>query len=236
MPEILFNGSTGRIQGKIKTQPDESAPVALILPPHAQHGGDMDNKVVVTMYKVFALLGFTVLRINYRGVGKSTAIQNSPDPLSKTNNSLTSGEMELNDAAVALDWLQNHYPTVKQFWIGGVGFGAWVGLQLLMRRPEIKHFVAVSPPTHIFDFSFLSPCPVPGLIVHGVEDQYAPIAFVDALMQKMRVQKDISVDYKKIPGADHFFENSLPQLTQVLYDYVATQSDIKEKTAAELQK
>jgi len=232
MPEILFNGSTGRIQGKIKTQADENAPVVLILPPHAQHGGDMDNKVVVTMYKVFALLGFTVLRINYRGVGKSTAAPNSALPnMMKSNNSLTSGEVELNDAAVALDWLQNQYPTVKQFWIAGFGFGSWVGLQLLMRRPEVKHFVAVSPPTHTFDFSFLSPCPVPGLVAHGIDDQYAPIAFVDALMQKMRVQKGVNVEYKKIQGADHFFENSLPQLTQVLYDYISDFAQQREKVS-----
>lgn len=224
MPEILFNGAIGRIQGKIKAQPSEKAPIALILPPHPQQGGDMDNKVVITMYKIFSALGFTVLRINYRGVGKSTP---TPGSMSQANSNI--GESELNDAAVALDWLQNHYPTVRQFWIAGFGFGAWVGLQLLMRRPELKHFVAVAPPAHNFDFSFLSPCPVPGLVVHGTDDQYAPIAFVDSLMHKMRVQKGIDVAYKKIEHADHFFETSIPQLTQVLYEYVAEQSQKQER-------
>ena len=227
MPEILFNGSIGRIQGKIKTQPNEKAPVALVLPPHPQQGEDMDNKVVLTMYKVFATLGFTVLRINYRGVGKSTST-----PGSLANASSNPGEAELNDAAVALDWLQNHYPTVRSFWIAGFGFGSWVGLQLLMRRPEIQHFVAVSPPAHTLDFSFLSPCPVPGIFVHGTDDQYVPVAFVDALMNKLRIQKAVEVKYKKIEGADHFYETTIPQLTQILYDYILNHSQEKKRITA----
>ena len=37
-------------------------------------------------------------------------------------------------------------------------------MQLLMRRPEIEGFVAVSPPANLYDFSFLSPCPAAGFI------------------------------------------------------------------------
>lgn len=207
MPEVLFNGTAGRIQGKIRTHPQENSPIALLLPPHPQHGGTMDNKILLAMYKVFSNLGFTVLRINYRGVGKSTGAWGVADG-------------ELNDAAMSLDWLQNQYPTARRFWIGGFSFGAWIGMQLLMRRPELESFVAVAPPAHMFDFSFLTPCPVPGLIVHGTDDQVVPVSAVDGLMAKMRMQKGIDVEYKKIEGADHFFDHHIPQLTSSIHQYV----------------
>jgi alpha/beta superfamily hydrolase len=34
----------------------------------------------------------------------------------------------------------------KQCWVAGFSFGAWIGMQLLMRRPEITGFVSVAPP------------------------------------------------------------------------------------------
>ena len=48
-------------------------------------------------------------------------------------------------------------------------------------------------------------------------------------MHKIRMQKGIEVRYKKIEGADHFFDSTLPQLTQVLYDYILEQSQKQER-------
>ena len=43
----------------------------------------------------------------------------------------------------------------------------WIGMQLLMRRPEIEGFISIAPPANLYDFSFLAPCPSSGLIIHG---------------------------------------------------------------------
>jgi alpha/beta superfamily hydrolase len=218
--EVLFsNSAAGRIQGKLHTQEAENAPVVLLLAPHPQHGGSMDNKIIYSMYKTFFAAGYTVLRINYSGVGKSTSV------------SLGNSEGELNDAAVALDWIEHQYPTAQRYVIAGFSFGAWIGMQLLMRRPEIDCFIAVGAPTHMYDFSFLSPCPVAGLFIHGTEDEIAPIASLNALMAKMRIQKSIEVHYEKIDGADHFFTHHQAALAQKLKEYLAKREGAKQRQA-----
>jgi len=218
--EVLFsNSASGRIQGKLHSQDAENAPVVLLLAPHPQHGGSMDNKIILSMYKTFFAAGYTVLRINYSGVGKSTSV------------SLGNSEGELNDAAVALDWIEHQYPTAKRYAIAGFSFGAWIGMQLLMRRPEIDYFVAIGAPTHMYDFSFLSPCPVSGLFVHGTEDEIAPISSLNTLMSKMRIQKGIEVHYEKIEGADHFFTHHQAALSHKLKDYLLAREEARQRKA-----
>ena len=45
MTEVLFNGHAGRLEGRYHQSSNPSAPVALILHPHPQYGGTMNNKV-----------------------------------------------------------------------------------------------------------------------------------------------------------------------------------------------
>lgn len=99
----------------------------------------MNNKVVYTLYRSFTYLGFNTLRFNFRGVGRSEGTYDN-------------GEGELKDAAAALDWLQTRNATASSCWVAGFSFGAWVGIQLLMRRPEIEEFVSISLPACDLDF------------------------------------------------------------------------------------
>ena len=46
MPEVIFNGPEGRLEGRFEQNQDKSAPIALILHPHPKQGGTMNNKVV----------------------------------------------------------------------------------------------------------------------------------------------------------------------------------------------
>ncbi|MGH8429396.1 MAG: alpha/beta hydrolase, partial [Solimonas sp.] len=146
MPEVIMNGPEGRLEGRYQQGKGNDAPIALMLHPHPQHGGTMNNKVVYTLYHTFAQRGFSVLRFNFRGVGRSQG-------------AFDRGEGELSDAASSLDWLQATNPNAKACWIAGYSFGAWIGMQLLMRRPEISGFISVAPPANIYDFGFLAPCP-----------------------------------------------------------------------------
>lgn len=207
MSEITFNGPAGRLEAKFHHGPDRDSPVALVLHPHPQHGGTMNNKVVNTLYRSFAHLGFSVLRFNFRGVGHSEGFYDQ-------------GEGELTDAAAALDWLQATFPSSPSYWVSGFSFGAWIAMQLLMRRPELEGFVAVSPPANLYDFTFLAPCPVSGLVVQGDADTIvAPVA-VEMLINKLRNQKGIAIGYESIEGADHFFSNQLDKLSTCVESYV----------------
>ncbi|MBT3558437.1 MAG: alpha/beta hydrolase [Rhodospirillales bacterium] len=207
MPEVIFNGPEGRIEGRYYHSKKHGAPVALILHPHPQHGGTMNNKVVYAMYENFIGRGFSTLRFNFRGVGRSQGV-------------FDNGQGELSDAASALDWMQGHNPNAQSCWIGGFSFGAWISMQLMMRRPEITGFISVAPPASTNDFTFLAPCPASGLIVHGSADEVVPVSSVDKLAAKLSAQKNIEIDYRVVKGCNHFFNNHLPQLTDHLNDYL----------------
>jgi hypothetical protein len=199
MPEVIFNGPDGRLEGRYLHATRENAPIALLLHPHPQQGGTMNNRVIFEVYQTFARRGFSTLRFNFRGVGRSQGVYDE-------------GAGELSDAAAALDWLQSANPDAEQCWVGGFSFGSWICMQLLMRRPEISSFISLSPPANKYDFTFLAPCPVSGLIVHGADDNMVPEESVSTLATKLQSQKRITIDYKIIEGANHFFHNRVEDL------------------------
>ena len=71
MPDVIFNGPEGRLEGRYHVVRRANAPIALLLHPHPEHGGTMNNKIVYTLYQAFARRGFAALRFNFRGVGRS---------------------------------------------------------------------------------------------------------------------------------------------------------------------
>ena len=196
MPEVVLTGASGRLEGRYAPAKTDNAPIALILHPHPKAGGHMNNPVAVQLYHLFMKRGFATLRFNFRGVGKSQG-------------EFDSGIGELADAASALDWLQAENPTASQCWMAGYQFGAWIGMQLLMRRPETDGFISVSPPTNVYDFSFLAPCPASGLFLHGTEDTVATPNEVERVVAKLRTQKGISIGYELVEGANHYWTNHL---------------------------
>jgi alpha/beta superfamily hydrolase len=208
MPEVIFNGPEGRLEGRYHHGKDATAPVALLLHPHPDHGGNMNNKVVYALFHSFVRHGFSALRFNFRGVGRS---QGSYDR----------GEGELTDAAAALDWLQTYNPNASSCWIAGYSFGAWIGMQLLMRRPEINRFISVAPPANVFDFSFLAPCPASGVIIHGGRDELVTFEAVKKLADKLNAQRNIDVALKVIAEANHSFQSSYEDLTPIVDEYIA---------------
>ena len=216
MPEVIINGPEGRIEGRYHHSRGTNARVALLLHPHPEHGGTMNNRVVYHMHHVFVRRGFSVLRFNFRGVGRSQG-------------AFDRGEGELSDAASALDWLQGQNANVSGCWIAGFSFGAWIGMQLLMRRPEINGFLSVAPPANLYDFSFLAPCPSSGLIAQGDRDEMVPLEAVQKLVDKLSLQKGIVIDYRIIRGANHFFQkDGMAKLIECVEKYL----DANLKSAA----
>jgi alpha/beta superfamily hydrolase len=116
--------------------------------------------------------------------------------------------------------VQSIHPDARSCWVAGFSFGAWIGMQLLMRRPEIEGFISVAPPANLHDFSFLAPCPSSGLIIHGDADKVVPQKDVQMLVDKLKTQKGIKIDQQIIPGANHFFENDVERLIGVCGDYL----------------
>ncbi|MEM6811046.1 MAG: alpha/beta hydrolase [Pseudomonadota bacterium] len=207
MPEIIFNGPEGRLEGRYSHSKTPDAPLALILHPNPEHGGTMNNKISYMMFQIMKQRGFSVLRFNFRGVGNSQGHYDQ-------------GEGELSDAASALDWMQELNKNAPYVWVAGFSFGAWIGMQLLMRRPEIEGFISVAPPANLYDFSFLAPCPSDGLIIQGDRDDIVPHESVEKLVEKLHMQKGIEIDHRVVNGANHFFHNKTDELMTHIHDHM----------------
>ena len=205
MTEVLINGSQGKLQGFYK-HTENSKNIGLILHPRKCTESSMDNNIVSSLFESFSNNNFSTLKINFRGVQKS---EGEPEE---------DGLGELSDAATALDWLQEQNEDITSCWIGGIDFGAWIGSQLLMRRPEIIGFINVATPIKEFDFSFLSPCPASGLIIHPTKQIDIEQKNVISLVKKLSNQK-IKIVYKKI-NADINFENKEKEIRKYSDEFI----------------
>ena len=206
MPDVIFPGPEGRLEGRYQPGPRPRSPVAILLPPHPGQG-TMNHPIVIALYNTFVKRGFATLRFNFRGVGRSQGV-------------FDNGIGELSDTASALDWMQQFNPEAPVTWVGGFSFGAWIGMQLLMRRPEIKGFISIAPPANLYDFTFLAPCPSSGIIVDAELDDNVTGASVQKLVDKLKTQRHIVIDHETIPGANHFFEHEMPELMAVVDGYL----------------
>ena len=171
----------------------------------------MNNKVVVDTFHAFMDNGFSVCRVNFRGVGKS-------------DGEFDNGQGELADAAAALDWLERENFDNSQCWVAGFSFGSLISMQLLMRRPEISRFISISPQPNVYDFSFLSPCPTSGLMVYGKKDELVPKEYINELDKRLASQKGIKVEFESVSDANHFFTKSEENLKKVLDKYIKKES------------
>ena len=171
----------------------------------------MNNKIVFEIFKTFLNNEFSVFRINFRGVGRS-------------DGKFDNGQGELSDAAAALDWMERENIDHSQCWISGFSFGSLIAMQLLMRRPEINRFIAISPQPNVYDFSFLSPCPASGLMVYGKNDELVPLDNINSLNKRLSTQIGIKIKFQEIEGANHFFSNRKKELSLVLDKYIKKES------------
>lgn len=207
MPEININGPSGRIEARYHHEPRPGAPIAMLLHPHPLYGGTMNNQIVYALYYAFAERGFSTLRFNFRGIGRSQG-------------HFDNGPGELSDAASALDWLQLQNQDSSSCWLAGVNFGTWIAMQLLMRRPEVEGFICVAPPANLYDYSFLAPCPSSGLLINGDKDRVVPTASVAEMSVKTKVQKGVKLEHAIVPGANHFFQDKIEDLVTICGEYI----------------
>ena len=103
----------------------------------------MRNKIVQLIFNAFVEKGFSVIKINFRGVGKSDGV-------------FDNGQGELSDAAAALDWIEREKLRLQPMLDIWFFFWGSLCMQLIMRRPEVNNFVAISPQPNVYDFSFLA--------------------------------------------------------------------------------
>lgn len=162
--------------------------VALVAHPHPLHGGTLDNKVVQTLARAFAELGYIAWRPNFRGVGDSEGRYDE-------------GRGEVDDLAAVIEHLES--PTVV---LAGFSFGAAMQARL-GERVKAERMVLVGIAVRDFDAPRV---PADTLLIHGERDETVPLA---AVLDWARVQ-DLPVVV--VPGADHFFHRRLQSLRGIV--------------------
>jgi len=194
----------GQLEAILK-EPREGSPrgVALVLHPHPLGGGTMHNKVVFRAAAALNDAGLTVLRINFRGVGQSTGVHDD-------------GRGEQDDVRAGLDYLSQQYPS-QQITLCGFSFGARVGLEVGIDDPRVEYLISIGTPLDKYDFSFLSQCRKPLLLVHGEHDEFGDVERLRKLAADL--EKNTTVRLVVIPGAGHFFEGGLDELKHAITNW-----------------
>ena len=211
--EIFIPGPAGRLEAKYYKNPKFGSPVAIVLHPHPQYGGTMNNRVIQLMYNIFLKNGFSVIKVNFRGVGKSEGV-------------FDNGQGELSDAAAALDWIERQNLDYSQCWVSGFSFGYLICMQLIMRRPEVTKFVAIAPQPNVYDFTFLAPCPISGQIISGEKDELVSKESILDLSSRLQSQKGIEVKFDEIKNSNHFFKNKELALNKIIDQYIKEKTEI----------
>ena len=203
----LIPGPCGSIDVSFHKASAVRAPVALLVPPHPQKEGDMSCPALKNIFMLFVDMGFSVISFNYRGVGYSSG-------------SFTEGECEISDAAACLDWVRQKVDSDSFCWILGYSFGAYIALQVLMRRPEIGRFIVMDMDT-TKDFSFLAPCPISGLFLQGTDMHERCGDATRSLIQSLSFQNaSNSFESYNVPSPNAFSDSFFKSAHQTIQNYI----------------
>ena len=73
---------------------------------------------------------------------------------------------------------------------------------------------------NVFDFTFLAPCPISGLIVSGKNDELVNEESILNLKKRLSMQKNIEVNFETISNANHFYKAKEKELSTIVSEYI----------------
>ena len=173
----------------------------VITHPHPLYGGDMHNFIVDLVARAYQKKGFTTLKFNFRGTGKS---QGSYDD----------GAGEQEDVRTALSTLKDR--GIKNIDLAGYSFGAWVNALATSKSSLVENMVMVSPPVGFVDFNPVHSIPCLKLVVTGSMDDIAPADRIKTMHPSWNPNAHLEI----IKGADHFYTGCLNELESVLSSHI----------------
>lgn len=180
---------------------NESRGYAILSHPHPLHGGTMENKVVQTMARAFAYAGWTVIRFNFRGVGKSEgtfdhAVGETEDLFNIISELAPDGPISL----------------------GGFSFGAAVtcrAVEKLKETRDIRKIVLVGLAVSRFEAPEIdTKYQLDTLVLHGEGDDTVDLQSV------MSWAKPQVLPVTVIPQTGHFFHGQLSLLKGLILRHV----------------
>ena len=178
------------IEGRLHTGGKRAV---VVTHPHPLYGGDMDNDVVYTIVLAYRQAGYTTLRFNFRGVGRSEG-------------RYSDGVGEQADVCAAVGELQARgYQDVT---LSGYSFGVWVNALCAGSRLPGIPMTMVAPPTAFMDFGAVTGLAGLDTVITGSRDDIAP----PAMLKRLTPHWNPSARLEILAGADHFFYGYLDQL------------------------
>lgn len=192
LQEFSIHGKAGNIEGVAHPPGSTPRAIAIVAHPLPTMGGTMENKVVTTLAKTFAELGFAALRFNFRGVGASEG-------------AFDEGDGEVEDVLAVVRHARQEYGDLPLI-LAGFSFGGYVQA----RAAQLLHphrMVLVAPAVGRF---LMPPVPHGTLLVHGDLDEVVPLADV------LQWARPLHLPVVVLPGAEHFFHGQLSQIRQVV--------------------
>ncbi|MDR1826657.1 MAG: alpha/beta fold hydrolase [Rickettsiales bacterium] len=212
MVDVMVPGETGRIHAVYQKGPEDSAPMAVIIPGAPRAGLHMNDRINYALFRAYMDIGFSVIRFDFRGVGDSEGILGNLDD-------------NLRDIASVVDWIQNQNEEADVLWLAGARQGAWYVLQSMMRRPEVRGFTLVSPDHMITNYAFLSPRPNRGLLLQGANECPDALNFAPHLTQLLKRQAKINLETIRVKNSDEKFERTLKQMYDEIKAYVGREKE-----------
>jgi alpha/beta superfamily hydrolase len=188
--KVLVTSKGVQLEGLLSIQEAPSMQGGVILcHPHPQYGGDMHSLVISTAVDAASQEGFSTLRFNFRGVGRS-------------GGSYGEGVGEREDVKAAIDYLfsalgHSDSPLI----LLGYSFGAWAALPVGIQDNRVKGMVAIAPPLELYDFGFLEGNKKRKLLIAGDQDFFCPMPPLKRWFERLEEPKSLAM----IEGADHFF-------------------------------
>lgn len=199
---LLQDGPTGALELAIDRAP-EARGVLVIAHPHPLHGGTLNNKVVQTLARASVLAGWTAVRFNFRGVGRSEGAYDE-------------GRGELDDLLAVIDGQAPAGPLC----LAGFSFGAFVTSHAVTRlhpSRDLQRVVLVGAAASRFDLAELpAELHSRSLVIHGEQDDTVPL---ESVMAWARPQV---LPVLVVPTVGHFFHGQLPLLRDTVLRHLRT--------------
>ena len=193
--KVKFFSEAYEIEGLLN-QRDEKKGV-VVTHPHPLYGGDMYNLVVESIVHVYHMKGYSTLKFNFRGVGRSQGVYDN-------------GLGEQKDVLAALSFLADM--KMERIDLAGYSFGAWVNAHALQKDTLTKQMIMVSPPVGFMDFDSIATMDTLKFVVTGNRDDIAPADVIEKMIPKWNPNARFEV----IDGADHFYGGYLKELESIL--------------------
>jgi hypothetical protein len=202
--QLFFPAPAGALEGVLFEREGVRSPAAAVFcHPHPEMGGTLHNKVTYRASEALFQCGLSVLRFNFRGVGRSAG-------------AWSGGSGEEEDARAAVTHLLSLHPGVPLL-LGGFSFGAGVALAVGAHDPRVAGLLGVAPSPSRRDLGFLSEPHPPLAVVQGEADGLCPVGELEAAYATWAEPKHLA----RVAGAGHFFEGRIPALQDAVRQAVA---------------